>query len=52
MMSLVCVFYYYFWVDTSVDGVLVPEGTVPVVSVSALPWFNCYTYSLKFTLPR
>jgi len=40
-------FYYYHWVDTSVVGLLVPEGTSiirPVVSASALTWFIRYIY--------
>ena len=36
-------FYYYHWVDTSVGGLLVPEGIIhPVVSVLALTWFIRY----------
>ena len=38
-------FNYYHWVDTSHDGLLVPEGIIhPVVSVSAMEWFTRYTY--------
>jgi hypothetical protein len=38
-------FYYYHWVDTSADGLLVPEGIIhPVVSASALTWFIRYIY--------
>jgi hypothetical protein len=39
-------FYYYYWVDTSAGGLLVPQGIIrPVVSVvSALPWFIRYIY--------
>jgi hypothetical protein len=44
-------FYYYHWVDTSAGGLLVPEGIIrPVVSASALSWFNkymCY-WNLQF----
>ena len=36
-------FYYYHWVDTSVGGLLVPEGIIrPVVSASELTW--CIRY--------
>jgi hypothetical protein len=38
-------FYYYYWVDTPDDGLLVPEGIIrPVVSASALIWFIRYIY--------
>jgi hypothetical protein len=34
-ISLISTFYYYHWVDTSVGGLLVPEGIIcPVVSVT------------------
>jgi hypothetical protein len=44
-------FYYYHWVDTSAAGQLVTGGIIsPVVSVSAVTWFNRYVYAgkLKF----
>jgi hypothetical protein len=38
-------FYYYLWVDTSVDGLLVPEGIIrPVVSASELTWYIRYIH--------
>ena len=38
-------FYYYHWVDTSDDGLLVHEGIIcPVVSASALKWLIRYIY--------
>ena len=45
-------FYYYHWVFTSVDGLLVPEGVIcPVVSVSVLTlcirylWFYYWVFT-------
>ena len=44
-VNLISTFYYYHWVDTSAGGLLVPEGIIrPVVSASALTWFNRYTF--------
>jgi hypothetical protein len=38
--------YYYYWVDTSTDGLLVPECiTSPVVTASALPWYITFTFA-------
>jgi len=37
--------YYYYWVDTSAGGLLVPGGIIRQVgSVSALTWFIKYIY--------
>ena len=44
-LNLISTFYYYHWVDTSAGGLLVLEGIIsPVVSASALTWFNRFTY--------
>jgi uncharacterized membrane protein YwzB len=48
--NLISTFYYYHWVDTSADGLLISEDIIrPVVSVSALTWFIiiCY-WNLQF----
>jgi hypothetical protein len=48
----VFVFIFYHWVNTSVGGLIVPEGIIrPVVGVSALTWFIIYLL-LKFTVPK
>jgi hypothetical protein len=40
-------FYFYHWVDTSADGLLVPEGIIcPVVSASELT--SIYFLNLQF----
>ena len=37
------VFYYFHWIDTSVGGLLVPDGSIrPVVSASALTLLTRY----------
>jgi hypothetical protein len=36
---------YYHWIDTSADGLLVPEGIIrPVISASALTCLIRYIY--------
>jgi len=46
-------FYYYHWVDTSADNLLITDGIIlPVVSDSALTWFIRYILYLllKYTV--
>ena len=46
-------FYYYYWVDISAGGLLVPECMIrPVVSVSVLTFFIRYIYywNLQFLI--
>ena len=46
-------FYYYHWVGTSADGLLVPDIIRPVVNASAQTWFIRYIYILlQFTVPN
>jgi hypothetical protein len=50
-LNLISTFFYYHWVDITGVGLLVPECIIrPVVSASALTWFNrymCY-WNLQF----
>jgi len=51
-LNLISTFYYYHWVYTSTDGLLLPKGIIRlVVSALELTWFIRYLLS-KFTVSK